>query len=250
MYESKLPGFASPEWTSIPFEIHPANIFDQIVTILFDVQSSSAIANDFIHANDHANRIQLESALRTSVRNTRQKLIHWEQQLMPPPSAEGAGDNSADTSSTSSSASSPAQPPPHNDDLPSFPFSSMPEAALLSLYHSAYIIVYRLLALTGDGEAGDADRLLMHTQEILRAYKFVRKVTDKGPTSNLGPVMMVPQLKIASLWGSEESDRVMATGFLKRIGQRQSFALGSIWDLPDGYFANVACHVLALDARR
>jgi hypothetical protein len=245
MYESKLPNFADSDWTCIPFELHPPNLFDQIVTILFDVQSCLAIANIMIQANDDADRPRLESHLRTLAGNTKSKLVYWEQQLMPPSSIEDASNDFANPlPSCSSSVSPPAQP--HTLHGPNTPiqFVNMPEAALLSLYHAAYIIVLRLLALAGEHQVVDHDPITRHTQEILRAYKFVRKVTGKGPTSTLGPVMMVPQLKIASLWGAEECHREMATSLLKRIGQRQSYALGSIWDSPDAYFANVASYAL------
>ncbi|KAH0594398.1 hypothetical protein MHUMG1_07748 [Metarhizium humberi] len=243
MYENRLSGFASPEWTGIPFEIHPPNVFDQIVTILFGIQACLATAHGVIQTRDLAANVEVQ--LRALAEATVAKLLQWEQQFMPPPTIQEMNGVCEDSWPSASSPSPPTRPSAAHDRFPPAHFTSMPEAALLSLYHAACIVACRLLAVARD-DVADGDGLLVHTQEIIRAYKFVERVTDKAPTSNLGPVMMVPQLKMASLWGVDESQRVMAMRMLKRVGQHQSFALGDIGDLQDGYFASVASWAVAL----
>lgn len=243
MYENRLSGFASPEWTCVPFEIHPPNVFDQIVTILFDVQACLATAHGLTRTHGFAARAKVQ--LRALAEATVAKLWQWEQQFMPPSTIQEMNGVCKDGWPSASSPSPPTGPSAAHDRFPPAHFTSMPEAALLSLYHAACIVACRLLAVARD-DVADGDGLLVHTQEIIRAYKFVERVTDKAPTSNLGPVMMVPQLKMASLWGVDESQRVMAMRMLKRVGQHQSFALGDIGDLQDGYFASVASWAVAL----
>ncbi|EFY92447.1 hypothetical protein MAC_01413 [Metarhizium acridum CQMa 102] len=248
MYENKLSKFASPEWTCIPFEIHPPNVFDQMVTILVDVEACLATAHELIPTHDLAGRAKLE--LRASAEATVAKLLRWERQFVPPLTIQEMNGIFEEKSWPSvPSPSPPTRPDTAHDTFPSSHFASMPEAALLSLYHAACIVVYRLLAAARDDVSADVDRLLMHTREIIRAYKFVERVADKAPTSNLGPVMMVPQLKMASVWGVDESQRVRAMHMLKRVGQHQNFALGDIGDLQDAYFASVASWVVAHSRR-
>lgn len=241
MHDNNLSAFSTAEWVSVPFEIRPQNVFDQIVTILFDVQECLFLAKQIIQSSEEDSKAYLELQLKGSTQTTISKLIIWEKQFMPVFCHRDTSDPGEDTSTSSTSSSDPTTKP--HDLVPSFRFASMPEAALFSLYHAAALVIYQLLVITQDGAELDVEHLNIHTSEILRAYKYVRKVTNKAPTSNLGPIMMVPQLKLAAMWSAGEKDRMMARRMLIRIGQHQSFALGSIWDMPDAYFANVAQYV-------
>ncbi|UKZ74498.1 hypothetical protein TrVFT333_002168 [Trichoderma virens FT-333] len=112
MAENELHPFASPKWTTIPFEIHPKLIFDKLVDILFAVQRC------LMHGFKCANGNWTDSY--TPLRGKQ------EHQEMPASIDEAHLDEFSD---------------PHHFMLP---YNDVPSAALVTLYDTANIIVLRL----------------------------------------------------------------------------------------------------------
>ncbi|KAK2595208.1 hypothetical protein QQS21_007061 [Conoideocrella luteorostrata] len=232
MQQDRVSIFSSLEWMTVPFEVQPANIFDFIVTILINVQSCLSVGNKLLQ-ND-TRRASLEPHLKQLLHQTTSKLNKWEKEFLP---------LMTNFSSDAMLPSSRVDTHESRSNLhPQILFNSLPEAALLSLYHAASLVVAGLSALAHPTMATDRNHQQIHTQEIFRACDFISSNSDSEPSSKLGPIMMVPQLKMAALWSVDEHDRNAATCMLIQIGTKRHFALEGIWHRSAGYFAGVASY--------
>ncbi|CAM1508677.1 Fc.00g055250.m01.CDS01 [Cosmosporella sp. VM-42] len=233
MAENEVPAFASLEWMTIPFQIHPKLIFDRLIDALFAVLSCLSLSTQLIRTwgdNLHESTTRLD----TLVRSTMQKIKEWwsecissgsfgETELMRTRCYEGEFGSSGEF------------------DHLLLPYTNVPEAAIASIYDTANIIILRLLYLVSPSAASYDAHVQRHGQSILCANQFVNATS--GPEPDRGSIMMVLQLKVVSLWSSSLQQRDMAASMLNG-GKVQNGGLADISVISHEYFAGAAAHIL------
>ncbi|KAM6477929.1 hypothetical protein HDV62DRAFT_383010 [Trichoderma sp. SZMC 28011] len=235
MAENELHPFASPEWMTIPFMVHPKLIFDKLVDILFAIERCLSVASRLItSASDKAH--QLKHKLDILIQDTRLQIHQWrldgllyafgkqreERQERPTPILDAHLD---------------ASDPRHF----MLPYTDIPSAALVTLYDTANIIVLRLLYLVSPTAASYNSRIQHHTQSILSAHAM----TNAAPSAVTGrsSIMIVQQLKTVALWSPSPRQRKLAVQILEgQTSQNRGFA--DISAPSHEYFADVAAHIL------
>lgn len=237
MAENELHPFASPQWTTIPFETRPKLIFDKLVDILFAVQRCLSIASRLITSSTADEAHQLMHELDTLIRDARLQIHQWrlegliyafrkeEQEDQEKP------DHIADADLTTSSD-------PRDFMLP---YTDVPSAAIVTLYDTANVILLRLLCLVSPTAASYNARIRHHTQSILSAHAMITAASGSVPGRS--SIMMVQQLKTAALWSPSSQQRAVAVKLLQgQIIQNRGFA--DISAPSHEYFADVAAHIL------
>ncbi|KAL7916592.1 hypothetical protein GGI35DRAFT_46255 [Trichoderma velutinum] len=235
MAENELHPFASPEWMTIPFKIHPKLIFDKLVDILFAVERCLSVASRLITSKADRKR-QLKNKLDILVQETRLQMHQWrlegllyafgmeqdEHQEKPAPVVDSPLD---------------ASDPRHF----MLPYTDIPSAALVTLYDTANIIVLRLLCLVSPTAATYNSRIQHHTQSILSAHAMTSAAPGSVPGRS--SIMIVQQLKTVALWSPSPQQRATAIEILERqTSQNRGFA--DISAPTHEYFADVAAHIL------
>ncbi|RFU81151.1 hypothetical protein TARUN_1060 [Trichoderma arundinaceum] len=234
MAENELHPFASPEWTTTPFEIHHKLIFDKLVDILFAVQRCLSVANRLI-APQVGDARQLTTELGILIQDARFQIQQWRSECMFYASQKGEqGDQEKSVLTAEGDATTSLDT--HDFMLP---FTDVPTAALISLYDAANVIVLRLMHLVSPTAASYDARVRQHTQSILSAHDIISATS--GSMAARGSTMMVQQLKIAALWSSSSQQRAVAVSILEGY-QKGGFA--GISAPSSEYFADVAAHIL------
>ncbi|KAF4463118.1 hypothetical protein FALBO_10059 [Fusarium albosuccineum] len=234
MTENQVSAFASPTWTTIPFEIHPKLVFDQLIDALFNVQKCLWVADQLIKSMTDIGTSELVMELNSLMLDAMFQLHQWYLGCI----SSGRFGESDSVQSSNPKAVSALLPGPEELLLP---YQNVPAAALSSLYDSANIIILRLLHLVSPEAASHDARVWQHAQSILSAYDFINATCGPGP--DRGSIMMVAQLKVVSLWSSSSQQRDTAAGMLQ--GERvQAGGLSDISAASNQYFADVAAHIL------
>lgn len=233
MAENEVPAFASPAWMTIPFEIYPKMIFDQLIDVLFAVQRCLSVASELIKSTRHDAR-ELRTKLDKLLQDAMFQMHQWwsgcilggifgQTKLMHEPSFNTKPNFSCDL----------------KESL--LPFTNIPAAALCSLYDAANVIMLRLSHLVSPSAASYDIRIQKHAQSILSAYHFI--IAASGPAPDRGSIMMVLQLKVVSLWSPSSQQRALALGMLQ--GEKmQGGGLSDVGAVSHEYFADVAAHIL------
>ncbi|KAJ3548118.1 hypothetical protein NM208_g1152 [Fusarium decemcellulare] len=234
MTENKVSAFASPTWTTIPFEIHPKLVFDQLIDALFNVQKCLWVADQLIKSVTDIGTSELVMELNSLMLDAMFQLHQWYLGCI----SSGRFGESDLIQSSNPKAVSALLPGPKELLLP---YQNVPTAALSSLYDSANIIILRLLHLVSPEAASHDARVWQHAQSILSAYDFINATCGPGP--DRGSIMMVAQLKVVSLWSLSSQQRDTAAGMLQ--GERvQAGGLSDISAASNQYFADLAAHIL------
>ncbi|KAL7813346.1 hypothetical protein V8C26DRAFT_421738 [Trichoderma gracile] len=237
MADNELHAFASPEWTTIPFEVQPKLIFDRLVDILFGVQRCLSIASRLIASKaDQKDLLKHELAL--SIENTRLQIRQWRSEALSYASCkEGqpyqeASEPVADAQlATSDSNCRPFM----------LPYSDIASAALVTLYDAANVVVLRLLCLVSPGAATHNARIQQHSESILSAHVMIKPSSCSVPGRS--SIMLVQQLKTVALWSPSARQRALAIRMLQ--GQEyQNRGFADISAPSNKYFAHVAAHIL------
>lgn len=231
MADNRLHPFASPQWTTIPFESHPKLTFDNLVDVLFAVLRCLSTANRLI-ASDANNKRELQIELGNLIQDARLRIHQWRSEAMFYVSLK---------EDQSPSISDPEEDPAKSLDARHFmlPYTDFPSAALVSLYDAANIIVLRLLHLVSPTASSYDARIQQHTQSVLSAHEMISEKSRSEP--GRGSIMMVQQLKIAALWSSSSQQRAAAVKMLQGF-QKGGFA--GISAPSHEYFADVAAYIL------
>lgn len=230
MAENRLHPFASPQWTTIPFESHPKLIFDKLVDVLFAVLRCLSTATLLI-ASDVNNARELQEELSKLIQSARLQIHEWRLEAMFYVSLK---------EDQSPSVSEPEDDAAASLDPRSFmlPYTDIPSAALVSLYDAANLIVLRLLHLVSPTASLYDARIQQHTQSILSAHDMISDKSSSEP--GRGSIMMVQQLKIAALWSSSSQQRAPAVNMLQGF-RKGGFA--GISAPSHEYFADVAAYI-------
>lgn len=228
MADNRLHPFASPQWTTIPFESHPKLIFDNLVDVLFAVLRCLSTANLLI-ASDANNACELQAELSKLIQSARIQIHEWKSEAMFYVSLKEESPFSELEDDVTTSLD------PRHFMLP---YTDIPSAALVSLYDAANIIVLRLLHLVSPTASLYDARIQQHTQSILSAHEMISEKSSSEP--GRGSIMMVQQLKIATLWSSSAQQRAAAVNMLQGF-RKGGFA--GISAPSHEYFADVAAYI-------
>ncbi|KAL6874481.1 hypothetical protein HDV57DRAFT_231850 [Trichoderma longibrachiatum] len=240
MAENELHAFASPEWTSIPFETQPKLIFDRLVDILFAAQRCLSAASRLIASKaEHIDLIKYELDL--VIQDARLQLRQWRSEALPYAARQDGqqyqeiSEPVADTRLATSS-----------DRLHFLlPYSDVASAALVTLYDAANIIVLRLLCLVSPEAASHNARIRQHSGSILSAHTMFQ--TTPGSVPGRSSIMLVQQLKTVALWSPSARQRALAVQMLRgQTTQNRGFA--DIAAPSNEYFAHVAAHILNMQS--
>lgn len=232
MADNRLHPFASPQWTTIPFEKHPKLIFDNLVDVLFAVLRCLSTANDLI-ASDISSANQLQTKLGNHIQDARLHIHAWRSEAMFCTSLKEE-DQSPSVSETEQDITTSLDPRHFM-----IPYTDIPTASLVSLYDAANVIVLRLLHLVSPTASLYDSRIRQHTKSILSAHEMFGEKFSSAP--GRGSIMMVQQLKIAALWSSSLQQRAVAVRMLQGF-RKGGFA--GISAPSNEYFADVAAYVL------
>ena len=124
----------------------------------------------------------------------------------------------------------------HSLSLPKF--ANIPTAALASMYYANQIMILRLDALAT--RSLHIPLIEEYTRHILAVNEYAVRVA--GTSEGFGPMMIVFQIKIASLFGASSAARAAAT---KILADNKSIPNGAFVDIAenqDGFFHDVAMH--------
>lgn len=224
MAENWLSVFASHDWLTIPYQIKHKTLFDEAVDNLFAVQRCLAIAQEMISAKGSSDYACARASLTSMVEDSAASLKVWERKYMADGLLDGIvrAPGSVETSRSSS--------------LPKF--TTIPLAALASMYYASQVMMLRLQSLAT--RTSQIVLIEQHTRHILAANEYVTGVV--GPGEGFGPIMVVFQVKIASLFGTSSSMRAAAT---KILADNKNIPNGAFIDIAgnqDGFFPDVAIH--------
>lgn len=234
MAENELHPFASPEWMTIPFQVHPKLIFDKLVDILFAVERCLSVASRLITSSaDKAH--QLKQKLNILIQDARLQIHQW--QLEGLLYAFGQDQQEQERPIPILDAQLDASDPHHF----MLPYTDIPSAALVTLYDTANIIVLRLLCLVSPTAVSYNSRIHHHAESILSAHAMTNAAPSAVPGRS--SIMIVQQLKTVALWSPSSRQRAVAVEILEgQTSQNKGFA--DISSPSHEYFADVAAHIL------
>ncbi|KAI5459131.1 hypothetical protein BGZ63DRAFT_360575 [Mariannaea sp. PMI_226] len=230
MAENEVPAFASYEWMTIPFEIYPKMIFDQLIDILYTVQKCISVANELIKLRGNETTALMKK-LDKLIQGTMIQMHQWWSKCL----SSGIFRESKKTQ-----AWSLASMLDNSKEPPLLPFDNVQAAALSSLYDAANIIILRLLFFVSPLAASYDLRVRQHAESIFASNHLINAAS--GPAPDRGSIMMVLQLKIVSLWSSASQQRTTAA----RMLQGEKYQGGGLSDIStvSQYFADVAAYIL------
>lgn len=205
---------------TIPFEIYPKGLFDQLVDILFSLLPCLTMASRLVESGTDEIHVR-NSELRVSILDIILRLYNWWARCM---TVMNLGDFNTDIC-TNVTAPDTENLPFRPDHFPLLPQSNMPTAAGGALYDAANIITFRLLVLTSPPARLYEPRIQGHAQSILSAMKFIS--TLPSPLSNRGFTMVGFPLQVLETWCP-----LGHTDFPSRAA-------------PNGLFANIAAYLLS-----
>lgn len=218
MQENTLHVFAEDDWLDIPFRVRNKTFFDELVDGLFATQEC---LYKIQQANGNDVAATPNVAIKGLLMKTSCQLADWDTKYIGFLRRELLVNSTNITTAES-----------HDTNLA---FSGLPEAALVSLFHAARLVVSRLGAAIG---ADTPDTALQDTSIILAAASFIND-QGSGPDNKLRPFMVLPGLKIASLWSPLPSTRAAACTLLLDRKFLES-PMAELAQTQDGFFASLA----------
>lgn len=229
MQENTLPIFAEPQWLDVPFREQGKTLFDELVDALFLVQQCLFFVQQNVDVGA-VNGDETFLAIRALTDAAADQLSTWEKRYMaflrPASWAHLARGGEVTTSEKADDAES---------IVTATWMPGLPESALVSLFHAGRLIVTLLASATDGSLRSTAEE---DCQFILQATTFSVQNTS-FPSTKLRPFLMLPGLKIASLWSPLPGVRSQAGALLlnERIlaSPMADLALTS-----DGFFSQVA----------
>lgn len=234
MADNELHPFASPEWTTIPFEIQPKLIFDRMVDILFGAQRCLSIASRLLTSKPEQ-RDLLKHQLDLAIQDARLQIHQWRSEALFYASRKDGQQHQEEPVADAQLAAS-------SDRLHfMLPYSDVASAALVTLYDAANVIVLRLLCLVSPEAVSHNARIQHHSESILSAHAMIK--TSPGSVPARSSIMFVQQLKTVALWSPAARQRALAVQMLQeQMNQNRGFA--DISAPSNEYFAHVATHIL------
>lgn len=235
MQENTLPIFAEPRWLDVPFREQGKTLFDELVDALFLVQRCLS----FVQQSVDVGAVKGDEtflAIRPLTDAALNQLSTWEKKYMaflrPASWAHLARGGEVTTPEKADDAESVVT-------ATSMP--GLPEAALVSLFHAGRLIVTQLASTTDGSLSSTAEE---DSEIILQANNFSVQSTTL-PTTKLRPFLMLPGLKIASLWSPLPEVRSQARSLLLN----EQISASPMVDLAltsDGCFSQIAISVLGV----
>lgn len=229
MQENTLHAFAEPEWLEVPFREQGKNLFDELVDALFAVQRCLCLTQKSLNSSDSTDREAFE-AIVPLISGAANRLSRWNEAYMGFLRPASWPDRVLDVEMRVLQSTDTGEPEAAMAVVP-----ALPEAALVSLFHAGRLIISQLSTMTG------AD--LLDTAEddsaIILQASISNAKNGSAPHSKLRPFMMLPGLKIASLWSPAPAARSQACALLLSE-QILASPVADIAATREGYFSQVA----------
>ncbi|KAH0543888.1 hypothetical protein FGG08_001789 [Glutinoglossum americanum] len=208
--------FASDPWNSVPFSLHPKSILDKLVDILLRLPDCLARRNQMraLRVPNPRESEAIRTELETRVLLLVSRLDGWWQQYEEEAVGEdGEGWLYRQTPSQEHlEASEEGQYSPK-----AITYRSTSTAAILSLYHAANIIAYRLLSVVSLLSRVYEWRIVSHADYVLSSAGF----QSSGGSSGYDVLLMVFPLKVVCLLTENEQQRRCAQEMLEQLGQKR-----------------------------
>lgn len=216
---------------TVPFQHHPKEAFDELIDVLFSTQKNLKAADGLRQVADDTSYTTTRLELIDDVVETHHLLEQWRKRHHKTMALETVR-------SIVRQYDAPL-PSDRQNVLGHQETWLVPAAALMALEDVATMINATLLQATGGGDIIEKDD---PTQgwDILRASYFVRAVP--GASKDMGPMMILPPLKIASIWSTDDNVRKLAQAELEHDPATKG-ALGSLAQQDAGFFAPLATHL-------
>ncbi|KAJ6785293.1 hypothetical protein PWT90_01093 [Aphanocladium album] len=229
MQESTLHAFAEPEWMDVPFQGCRKTLFDELVDALFTVQRCLFLMQQRLEAGREQDEYHTETINR-SIEAAAKQLFEWDAKYMAflRPASWSHPERTTDLVL-------PGHVVFAELEDAEAAMARLPEAALLSLFHAGRLIVTQLAAPTCGNLRNTAQE---DSYVILRMYRGSRQ-DNIEPSSKIRPFMMLPGLKIASLWSPLPQVRNQARALLLS----EKILASPMFDIAlttKGYFSQIA----------
>ena len=236
MANNELHPFASPQWTTIPFETHPKLIFDRLVDILFAAQRCLSIASRLITSKTEQRNL-LCHELNLVIQDARLQIHQWRSEALSYASRKDGRQNQEASEPVADDHLMTSSDPFHF----MLPYNDVASAALVTLYDAANVILLRLLCLVSPEAASYTMRVQQHSESILSAHAMIKTSSTSVPGRS--SIMLVQQLKTVALWSPSSRQREVAVQMLQgQTNQNRGFA--DISAPSNEYFAHVAAYIL------
>lgn len=229
MQENTLHAFAEAPWLEGPFREQGKTLFDELVDALFSLQQCLYFVQQSVNMGEEKGE-QLLKAIRSLTDAAARQLSQWNSKYMaflrpaswPYPVQGYEVILSRDADNVESGAAATSLP-------------GVPEAALVSLFHAGRLIVSQLASATDAGSPETAEE----DSKIILQANSVSMQRHRPTGTKLRPFMMLPGLKIASLWSPLPEVRSQA-GALLLDEQILTSPMADIALTSDGYFSHIA----------
>lgn len=217
----------SKDWRTVPYQSHSTELFDNLLHILFTMQQCLVMARTCRETTGSLSELNDKQDFSTLLQDTWRQLWDWNEtyasaspflelrQLLVHLSKVGI-------------AKQPPEP------------WMVPMMALLALFNASVIVCSQLSKTTQTSFDITCEKLTSLGMEAVVATELVSDV--QGASKDMGPLMMLPALKMVSIWSPDETIRRLAQkGLDADTAQR-----GVMQDIAQsqGYFAGVAQELL------
>ncbi|ATY64292.1 Fungal transcriptional regulatory [Cordyceps militaris] len=234
MQDNTLHAFAGREWREVPFRGHGKTLFDELVDALFAVQRCLFFVQQRVDMGRDSAGDDPFVESRPLVEDAAEQLSSWNERYM-----RFLRPASWEDSSRGDELMLLGKPGAMGSDVAVVPTLGLPEAALMSLFHAGRLIIAQLASVA---DAGLPDTAEEDSRIILQANRFSTP-SNSPPSSKLRPFMMLPGLKIASLWSSVPEVRTQAAALLLNE-QILTSPMAELALTSDGYFSEMASSIL------
>ncbi|EGX96746.1 Fungal transcriptional regulatory protein [Cordyceps militaris CM01] len=237
MQDNTLHAFAGREWREVPFRGHGKTLFDELVDALFAVQECLFFVQQRVDMGRDSAGDDPFVESRPLVEDAAEQLSSWNERYMRflrPASWDG--------SSRGDELMLLEKPGAMGSDATVVSTLGLPEAALMSLFHAGRLIIAQLASVA---DAGLPDTAEEDSWVILQANRFSTPSNSppSSTSSKLRPFMMLPGLKIASLWSPVPEVRTQAAALLLNE-QILTSPMAELALTSDGYFSEMASSIL------
>ncbi|KAJ3492700.1 hypothetical protein NLG97_g5204 [Lecanicillium saksenae] len=233
MQENTLHAFADPEWLDVPFREQGKNLFDELVDALFSVQRCLFVMQEGLRAGTEKDE-DYTKTMQLLMETATKELSEWDAKYMAfmRPACWARREQKPE-----------AMAPDYVDfvepDEAEAAVPGLPESALMSLFYAGRLIVAQLAATA----CGTLNNTAHEDSYVLLNIAGRGEQSSAEPSSKLRPFMMLPGLKIASVWSPLPEVRSQARALLLNeqilISPMADIALTS-----GNYFSDVANSIL------
>lgn len=214
----------SPDWRTVPYQPRSTELFDNLLHVLFTMQQCLTMAKACRELTGSLEAMNDKQDFGILLQDTWRKLWEWNETY-----ASGSPFFELRQMLVNISHDGIAKLPPPEPWM-------VPIMALLALFNGSILVCSQLAKIIQNSFDVTPEELTSLGMQAVVATQLVNKV--QGASKDMGPLMMLPALKIVSLWSPDEAIRSLAQkeldadtaqrGVMQDIAQSQ------------GYFAGIA----------